>query len=417
MVLAGLLSTLVSASIGVASLLLGGVVTWPHAADAWRFWWLGDLDGDLLVAPALLTLLAAPRVLAGVAGRPNRTIEAVALGLTTALVTFAIFGPFALGIHSMVYLFPLLTWAALRFGQRGVSILTLCVSGAAIWGTAAGHGPFVGETLAAGLFPLQSFMAVVATTALVLGATISERNAAVREGARLYQKAQAAVRSRDEILAVVSHDLNNILSGILASTQLMMKAGEREDRRASDRSLQLMNRSAKADVAADQRPARFRQPQLQQPLAGGMAPQGCTLMREAVEMEESSAQQKGLRLEAASLDAPVQVICDRSRIVQVLANLIGNAVKFTEAGSIQTAIRRSDRELVFEVRDTGSGIKPDQLDHIFDRYWTGKPSQGSGHGLGLHIAKGIVEAHGGRIWAESLSDHGSTFFFSLPTAA
>jgi len=416
-VLAGLFSTLLSASLGVGSLVLGGLVTPAHAPDAWRVWWLGDLDGDLLVAPALLTLGHARRALAGIGEVPERTTEALALALTTAAATFAIFGPFSLGIHSMVYLFPLLTWAALRFGQRGVSLMTLLVSGAAIWGTAAGHGPFVGETLTASLFPLQSFMAVVSTTALVLGATISERNAAVRESARLYQQAQAAVRSRDEILAVVSHDLNNNLSGILASTQLMMKAEEREDQRVAARSLQLVHRSAK-------RMARLIGDLLDSAslnsgsLSLEVAPQDAnTLIREALELEGPSAQQKGLRLEAASLEGPVEVVCDRSRIVQVLVNLIGNAVKFTEAGSIQTAIRLSDRELVFEVRDTGSGIRPEQLEHIFDRYWTGRPSHGSGHGLGLHIAKGIVEAHGGRIWAESAADQGSTFFFSLPLAA
>jgi signal transduction histidine kinase/integral membrane sensor domain MASE1 len=571
-VIAGLLSTLLSASIGVASLRLGGVITSAQAADTWRAWWLGDLIGDLLVAPVLLTLAAARRSAIGMPRRPRPSVEAAAVGVSTAAISFALFGPLAVGLHSMVYLFPPLTWAALRFGPRGASLTTLLVSAIALWGTAMGYGPFVRDSLATSLLPLQSFMAVVAITALALGAAIAERNAAIRakerseagsrflaeaskrlqeslndevtlekiaglavpaiadccsiividerervrrvatvhkdpdkqhiaedlgrrfpgpqhsgadlgtvlrreralwlsdggelnvtsclvaplrsrakglgvvsllrtgpapgydeadralaeeladraalavENARLYQEAQGAVLSREEVLAVVSHDLNNVLSAMMGSTQLMLRSAEEEGRQVDKKGLRIIQRSAQrmARLIGDLLDAASLDAGV---LSLEVAPQNADdLIREAVEMEGPLAEQKGLRLDGSSLDVAVKVVCDRSRIVQVLANLISNALKFTEVGTIRLGIRRSERELVFEVCDTGKGIPPEQLEHIFDRYWTGKVPEASGHGLGLHIAKGIIEAHGGKIWAESHRGQGSAFFFTLPLA-
>jgi signal transduction histidine kinase len=104
-------------------------------------------------------------------------------------------------------------------------------------------------------------------------------------------------------------------------------------------------------------------------------------------------------------------------VLQVLGNLLGNAVKFTgEGGRITAGAQVHGSEVRFHVRDTGKGIPPEQLPYIFDRYWQAKDTASRGAGLGLAIAKGLVEAHGGRIWAESIPGRGSTFFFSLPAA-
>jgi signal transduction histidine kinase len=570
-VIAGLLSTLFSATIGVASLHLGGIVPAERVPATWSAWWLGDLIGILLVAPALLTLAATRRSWMEAADRAGPSFEAFVLASSTAAVAAALFGPFNSGLHSMVYLFPFLSWAALRFGPRGASLTTLLVSGIAIWGTATGHGPFVRESLVTSLLPLQSFMAVVAITALALGSAIAERNTAIRakerseaasqflaeaskrlqeslddqvvleriarlavsaiadgcsivvvdehgrprrvatvhrdaekqhiaeelgrrfpsnnnsnhgvdlalvlrrehelwssesaelkvtscivapllsrnkglgvlsllrtenatafddadralaeelagraaravENSRLYKEAQGAVLSREEVLEVVSHDLNNVLSAMMGSTQIMLKSAEQEGRQADKKGLRIIQRSAQrmARLIGDLLDAASLDAGV---LSLDVAPHDADdLIREVLEMEAPLAEQRGLELAVTSLGAPVEVVCDRSRIVQVLANLIGNALKFTESGSIRLGLHRDDHELVFEVRDTGKGISPAQLDHIFDRYWTGRSSDGSGHGLGLHIAKGIVEAHGGRIWAESQEGLGSTFFFTL----
>jgi signal transduction histidine kinase len=109
------------------------------------------------------------------------------------------------------------------------------------------------------------------------------------------------------------------------------------------------------------------------------------------------------------------VFADSARIQQVLSNLVGNAVKFTpREGLVTVCAEQIDGEVRFAVIDTGSGIPAEQLPHIFGRFWQARTSDRRGIGLGLAIAKGIVEGHNGRIWVESHVGLGSTFYFTLP---
>jgi CheY-like chemotaxis protein len=109
------------------------------------------------------------------------------------------------------------------------------------------------------------------------------------------------------------------------------------------------------------------------------------------------------------------MMCDGQRIGQVLANLLGNAVKFTpEGGAIHISARQQEGSIVIAVADTGSGIAPDDIPRLFERYWQGEKNKSTGVGLGLAIARGIVETHGGKIWVESTLGKGSTFYFTVP---
>jgi signal transduction histidine kinase len=110
------------------------------------------------------------------------------------------------------------------------------------------------------------------------------------------------------------------------------------------------------------------------------------------------------------------VWADRVRVLQVFSNLIGNALRFTpEGGRVTVRARREGARVAFHISDTGKGIAPEHLPHLFDRYWQVKRSR-EGAGLGLPIAKGLVEAHGGHIQVESAPGRGSTFSFTLPVA-
>jgi signal transduction histidine kinase len=111
------------------------------------------------------------------------------------------------------------------------------------------------------------------------------------------------------------------------------------------------------------------------------------------------------------------VVCDRERVLQVFDNVVGNAIKFSSPGDpVRLAVESSPNECTFTVRDVGPGIPAQQLPLLFDRFWTSpRVTGGSGTGLGLAIARGIVEAHGGRIWVESAPGEGTCFFFTLPT--
>jgi signal transduction histidine kinase len=140
------------------------------------------------------------------------------------------------------------------------------------------------------------------------------------------------------------------------------------------------------------------------------------MVMESCESHEPIARAKGVRLRA-DVSEIVDVMCDRRRILQVLGNLVGNAIKFSEAGgSVRLHAEGQDREMVIGVTDTGPGIAPDVVQQIFEPYRTMQDQTKSGTGLGLYIAKGIVERHGGRIWVDSQVGAGTTFFFTLPRA-
>jgi signal transduction histidine kinase len=123
------------------------------------------------------------------------------------------------------------------------------------------------------------------------------------------------------------------------------------------------------------------------------------------------AQEKSVELVHDIEPGLPDVLADRERILQVFSNLIGNALKFTPAdGRVTLRARREESGVVFSIADTGSGIEADNLPHIFDRFWQAQETRRAGAGLGLAIAKGIVDAHGGTIWAESVPGDGSSFF-------
>jgi signal transduction histidine kinase len=141
------------------------------------------------------------------------------------------------------------------------------------------------------------------------------------------------------------------------------------------------------------------------------------LVDEASKILRPQIEGRSLQLKARLADQLPAVQCDRERVLQIIANLVGNAIKFTKAGGeICIAAMATEDAVCFSVSDTGCGIQESDLSHVFDHYWTKHPGIREGSGLGLFIAKGIVETHGGTIWAESKIGHGTTFFFTLPGA-
>jgi signal transduction histidine kinase len=137
----------------------------------------------------------------------------------------------------------------------------------------------------------------------------------------------------------------------------------------------------------------------------------------AVGLVSGEVEQRGvtLRVELPNHLSPVQA--DESRVVQVIANLLGNAIKFSNGGSeVLLRVVEAQAMVVVSVVDHGIGIDPAAVDRIFDRFWQARPTPRRGTGLGLAIARGIIDAHGGRLWVESELGHGSVFSFSLPLA-
>jgi PAS domain S-box-containing protein len=226
------------------------------------------------------------------------------------------------------------------------------------------------------------------------------------------ERAEAAIRTREEVLAIVSHDLRNPLNTIaMGATALRDFPGEDPGRYVDmiQRAIQRMNRLIEdlMDVVKLEGGQRLA-------LAPAMVELAPLLgeMRESFQAQaEPRNQTVGYKCEP---DVP-PIVADRDRLLQVLANLLGNALKFTpEGGRVAIAVRRVEGDVWISVEDTGPGIPPEDMPRIFDLYWQARRTARLGAGLGLTISKGIVEAHGGRIWVESRPGEGSTFTFALP---
>jgi signal transduction histidine kinase len=394
-----LVATAVSATVGVTSLGLGGVITSDKIATAWRTWWVGDVLGALLVAPLLLAWASARELVMTRA----RIWEAAALGSLLFAATGAVFFDGSKHLPSSpILLFPLFVWAAVRFELRGATATTAIASALATWGTIRGNGPFAKETLNESLFALQTFMASVAVTPLIVAGAISERS--------------RAVRVREAFVATVSHDLRSPLSVIRMSADALT---------TSDRvpSPERIEKHARVVVRNVDRMTRLIQDLLDASAidAGRFTIDSReedtrSMLAEAVDLQLPITSAKKQELVVATAEG-VTVSCDRARVLQVLSNLIDNASKFSPSGKrITVGVVCEPRSVRFWVTDSGVGVEPAQLTRIFERHWhTAK--KGGGTGLGLFIAKGLVEAHGGTLWAESTVGTGSTFQFRLPLPA
>ncbi len=243
---------------------------------------------------------------------------------------------------------------------------------------------------------------------LAVAEEIANRAALAIEHGRLYQ-------AREEMMAVVSHDLRNPLSVIGFATANLKRDGltaEVRQRNAEkiNRAVAQMNRLIEdlLDVTRLE--------------AGGLALHAAphsveALVHEAVELLKPLADEKSVQLKTELVAGLPLVVVDRERTLQVFSNLVGNAVKFTpEGGQVVLGAERRGDSVCFWVTDTGPGISREDLNRIFDRFYQAQRHHRSGAGLGLSIAKGIVQAHGGRIWVQSQVGEGTRFSFTMPSA-
>lgn len=245
---------------------------------------------------------------------------------------------------------------------------------------------------------------------------LGQRAALAVENARLFREAEQATGARDQMLSVVAHDLRNPLHTILMATALLEDG--LEPGAPSRRQVAMVNR-------AGERMSRLIQDlvDVQRMDSGGLEIErhpvsARALLVDAHEMLRPLAEKEGISL---TLDVPPElpnISADPHRLHQVLGNLVGNAIKFTPThGSILLRGEEVDGEVRIQIADTGPGIAADQLPHVFGQFWQASRTDRRGIGLGLAIAKGIVESHDGRIWVESVLGQGSSFFFTVPVEA
>jgi signal transduction histidine kinase len=415
---AALFSTTLSATIGVGSLHFGGIVPLSEALATWRAWWLGDAIGDLVLAPLMLCWTSpSPRLCESW----SRKLEALALALCTIGMSLLIFDGPATGklasLHWPHMLFPLLVWGALRFDQRGATSVTFAGAGLAIYGAARGHGPFLQPTLHQSLLELQTFMANVAITGLFMGAAISAWRHAVSEREAAERQARDALNVREEFLSIASHELRTPLSALVLLLGSLQRVARDEKTAAGPK---LAEKAARA-VRVGERLARLVDSLLDvSRLAKGtldLRPEDCDLAQIATETAERlqvEAQRAGCKL-TTHAGGPVPGHWDALRLEQVVTNLLSNAIKYGAGSPIELRVFCNQASASLSVEDHGIGIAEQDQARIFTRFERAVPLRNyGGLGLGLYIARQIVEAHGGTIDIHSSVGQGSRFTVSLP---
>lgn len=410
--IAALGSTFVSATIGVLTSWSLGIIPSADVLSAFRTWWGGDALADLVISPLLLMVW-----------RPQEkfkiSFHKLAEESLVYVVIVALCVLLQMGLTDVSLflrpqtLYPVLLWAAFRLPLRGIHAAILLISLIMSWGTAMDRGPFFStENHVENFFGLQMYLATIAITFLFVGALITQWRKAE-------DNLRRALADRDDFLAIVSHDLKNPISTILLNAQILsITLDKNEMPRNLRRQVEIFMRAGNQmknlvenllDTAKVESGTFFLELQLVN---------AKTMIDESFEMFKQQAAEKRIKLISQIEGSDYQIYCDHYRTLQVLSNIVGNALKFSPTdGTICVYVDEIDRVAHFCIEDSGPGIPENELPHIFDRYWQGKRVGKSSVGLGLAIAKGIIDAHGGRIWVDNRkSGSGARFHFTLPLA-
>jgi PAS domain S-box-containing protein len=253
---------------------------------------------------------------------------------------------------------------------------------------------------------------------LALAQELGVISALAVDNARLYRNAQSAVAARDDLIAVVSHDLGNPLSAIRIGTSLLLNSiPPAEQESGGWKHLEFIRQSAQQMESLINDLLDVKRLDAGKVTLHVRDLRVADVVREVLEVFGPIAGEKQQALETQCGDGLPPIEADPQRIVQVLSNLVSNAVKFTPAhGTVTLSARQAGEYVLFSVRDTGPGIPPEYVQHVFDRFWQATKDGKKGLGLGLAIARGLTEAHGGTIWVESEEGEGATFLFTVPVA-
>lgn len=423
MVLSAAIGPLVTALLGTWIYGSYGIIAWSDSLYVLWAWWSGDLVSILILTPWLMSW----RQPAPHRWSLKRLVELVTMFVVLMLVCGFVFAGL---IERGSYDYPLtylpvlvIAWGIARFGFREATTALLLVAVAAVWGTLNQIGPFVGATRFESILLLQGFLGTVAAATLSLSAFVVDRHNNERELARRQAELDSAReldRLKDDMLNATTHELRTPLAAIIGNAELL-EDGVPE--RPTTGQLTII----KGIQAGARRLDKLVNDLL---LTSGIAAGKLSLNLQALELDsamvgwvaclEEEARGHGVALTYLG-STPLWVLADEERLSQAMFQLLDNAIKFTaEGGTITITLGSDGRRARIEIRDTGIGIAPEHLERVFNRFYQAEASltrsQG-GAGLGLAIARSLIEAQAGQIGVESQPEVGSTFWMTLPLAA
>jgi signal transduction histidine kinase len=398
----------ISATFGVASLVLGGLARFEDLMRIWQTWWVGDIGGFLVVAPVIILLIDHPRPTAD----RQQTFEFWLMLATISLVSLLAFGGAVPALRDYpigFFCIPILVWAAFRFGQREAALTTFILAASADWGMRHGLGPWArfSDPLRSVIVP-QAFINTMATMTLAMAAVVWERK-------RAEARANEANRAKDLFLAMLGHELRNPIAALTGAANLL----ERDDVKSvkSERLLEIVVRQSGHlarmvdDLLDVGRLTAGRIPLDRQPMNLGQCGRDCVATLGV--RTKYAARNIALQIEDVWIDG------DPDRIAQILVNLLSNALNHTRHdGKVVLTIRAEGDQALIQVEDDGEGISPDLLPRIFDlfvRAERGDDRLRGGLGIGLTLVRRLAELHGGRVEAHSAGrSAGSAFKVLIP---
>ena len=434
--LAALLSTTVSATLGVTSLSLAGYAEWEAYNAIWMTWWLGDAVGALIVTPAIVLWVTEYAVKWSRHHLLEMSVSLTLLFLITVMVFQSGQAMTAPNYPLGFLMLSILIWTAVRLGSRATATAILLCVGIAIWGTLRGFGPFARGSPNESLLMLQAFMAVIAVTALALTVGVSEQKRGEQALDQLNQTLERRIQDRTNTLQVaveqlqeldrlksafvtiVSHELRTPLTSIkgLVENMLQELTGPLNDKQTHYLSRILLNAERLTRILNEVLDLSKIEAGKMELLRRSMSLH--EIFADLLEGFQPLAQLKSISMEVTPTEGMPTVHADRDKLYEVLANLLDNAIKFTPTGGrVQIGAQILDsRYIKVGVSDTGCGISEKHLLKIFDKFYRVQSSSEhvAGAGLGLAITRGLVELHGGTIAVESASGKGSHFYFTLP---